>query len=136
MVPLIPLYQVAKDVDEYKLVNHEMLKSEKDLELKPMKSAKPATEADLKPANNPEVEPEKNVELKPAEDVGLDLGNKAEELTVVKDIEEMKFKLNVIESKLREVSISRICFNIDCIILISHIKGQKKIGMAVLVCLV
>jgi hypothetical protein len=87
-VVLILFYQVTKDVDESNLVNDEVLRPEKDMEFETVEDA----------------------EQSPAEDLGSNSIKNVEELNLIKDIEEMKSKLDGLESKLREVSLSGICF--------------------------
>ena len=50
--------------------------------------------------------------------MGLNSIKNVEELNLIKDVEEMKSKLDGLESKLREVSLSGICFKIDGIIIV------------------
>jgi hypothetical protein len=89
-VVLILFYQVTKDVDESNLVNDEVLRPEKDMEFETVEDA----------------------EQSPAEDLGSNSIKNVEELNLIKDIEEMKPKLDGLESKLREVSLSGICFKL------------------------
>jgi hypothetical protein len=113
-VVLILFYQVTKDVDESNLVNDEVLRLEKDMEFETVEDAEqcPANDAELRTAKDAEFEPEEDAKLKPAEDVGSNSIKKVEELNLIKDIEEMKSKLDGLESKLREVSLSGICFKL------------------------
>lgn len=109
-------------VDESELVNDKVQKQENDVELKTVTDAeqkpakvagqKPAKVAELKPAKDLEYEPEKDAEFGLAEDEVLNSVKMVENLNIVKDIEEMKSKLEFLGLKLREVSLSRICFNI------------------------
>ncbi|XP_062144903.1 vesicle-associated protein 2-2-like [Alnus glutinosa] len=95
---------VTKDVDESNLVNDEVLSLEKDMEFETVEDAEqsPANDAELRTAKDAEFEPEEDSKLKPAEDVGSNSIKKVEELNLIKDIEEMKSKLDGLESKLRE----------------------------------
>ncbi|XP_068317517.1 vesicle-associated protein 2-2-like isoform X2 [Pyrus communis] len=117
----------AKDV-ELKPVKDVELKSAKDVELKPEKEVelkpekevelKPEKEAELKPVNDVELKSAKDVELKPPnvtelkleKDVELNATKIVEDLKLVKDIQEMKSKLNALELKLSqaEVTISKL----------------------------
>ncbi|KAF5453929.1 hypothetical protein F2P56_023638 [Juglans regia] len=98
------LKMVAVAVDESELVNDEVQKQENDVELKTVKDAeqKPAKVAELKPAKDLEYEPEKDAEFDLAEDEMLNSVKIVEDLNIVKDIEEMKSKLEFLGSKLRE----------------------------------
>ncbi|GMY21208.1 vesicle-associated protein 1-2-like [Fagus crenata] len=112
----------AKDA-ELMLANDAELKPAKDAELDPAKFAdlqpvkdtelQPAENAELEPAKDAELEPENDAKLEPAEDVALKAAKIVEELNLVKDIEEMKSKLNGLESKLKEASFSRIFVKTD-----------------------
>ncbi|CAN6582045.1 unnamed protein product [Malus baccata var. baccata] len=117
----------AKDV-ELKPVKDVELKSAKDVELKPEKEVelkpekevelKPKKEVELKPVNDVELKSAKDVELKPPnatelkleKDVELNATKIVEDLKLVKDIQEMKSKLNALELKLSqaEVTISKL----------------------------
>ncbi|XP_059439310.1 vesicle-associated protein 1-2-like isoform X2 [Corylus avellana] len=108
---------VTKDVDEFKLVNDEVLRPEKDMEFEAVEDAEqsPANDAELRTgnddaelrtANDAEFEQEKDLKLKPAEDVGLNSIKNVEELNIIKDVEEMKSKLDGLESKLREAEVT------------------------------
>ena len=81
--------------------NNAEMEPAKDAELNLSKDAElePKKDAELESANDAKLEPAKDEELKSAKTV--------DELNLVKDIEEMKTKLNGIESKLKEVSLSR-----------------------------
>ncbi|KAM3752863.1 hypothetical protein ACB098_03G049900 [Castanea mollissima] len=109
---------------ELKPVEDSVLKPVKDAELKPAKNTelKHAKYTELEPANNAEMEPAKDSELnlskdaelepandaklEPAEDVELKSAKNVDELNLVKDVEEMKTKLNVLESKLKEAEVT------------------------------
>ncbi|KAL0005747.1 hypothetical protein SO802_013308 [Lithocarpus litseifolius] len=117
---------------ELKPVEDSVLKPVKDAELKPAKNTelKHAKNTELEPANNAEMEPAKDAELnlskgaelepekdaelepanvaklEPAEDVELKSAKNVDELNLVKDIEEMKTKLNGLESKLKEAEVT------------------------------
>jgi hypothetical protein len=105
----------AKDA-ELMLANDAELKPAKDAELDPAKFAdlqpvkdtelQPAENAELEPAKDAELEPENDAKLEPAEDVALKAAKIVEELNLVKDIEEMKSKLNGLESKLKEAEVT------------------------------
>jgi hypothetical protein len=111
-VVLFLFYQVTKDVDESILVNDEVLRLEKDMEFETVEDAEqsPANYAELRTAKDAEFEPKEDAKLKPAEDVGSKSIKDVEELNLIKDIEEMNSKLDGLESKLRDVSLSGICF--------------------------
>ncbi|XP_075659991.1 vesicle-associated protein 2-2 [Castanea sativa] len=117
---------------ELKPVEDSVLKPLKDAELKPAKNTelKHAKYTELEPANNAEMEPAKDSELnlskdaelepekdaelepandaklEPAEDVELKSAKNVDELNLVKDVEEMKTKLNGLESKLKEAEVT------------------------------
>ncbi|KAM4119365.1 hypothetical protein ACJW30_03G052900 [Castanea mollissima] len=117
---------------ELKPVEDSVLKPVKDAELKPAKNTelKHAKYTELEPANNAEMEPAKDSELnlskdaelepekdaelepandaklEPAEDVELKSAKNVDELNLVKDVEEMKKKLNGLESKLKEAEVT------------------------------
>uniref|UniRef100_A0A2N9F1X9 MSP domain-containing protein n=1 Tax=Fagus sylvatica TaxID=28930 RepID=A0A2N9F1X9_FAGSY len=97
----------AKDA-ELMLANDAELKPAKDAELDPAKFAdlQPVKDTELQPAENAELEPENDAKLEPAEDVALKAAKIVEELNLVKDIEEMKSKLNGLESKLKEAEVT------------------------------
>ncbi|XP_048433079.1 vesicle-associated protein 2-2 isoform X2 [Pyrus x bretschneideri] len=109
----------VKDV-ELKSAKDVELKPEKEVELKPEKEVelKPEKEAELKPVNDVELKSAKDVELKPPnvtelkleKDVELNATKIVEDLKLVKDIQEMKSKLNALELKLSqaEVTISKL----------------------------
>jgi hypothetical protein len=112
-VVLILFYQVTKLLPPpSNLVNDEVLRPEKDMEFKTVEDTEqsPANDAELRTAKDAEFEPEEDAKLKPAEDLGSNSIKNVEELNLIKDIEEMKSKLDGLESKLREVSLSGICF--------------------------
>ncbi|KAG2695359.1 hypothetical protein I3843_07G010500 [Carya illinoinensis] len=106
------LKMVAMAVDESELVNDKVQKQENDVELKTVTDAeqkpakvagqKPAKVAELKPAKDLEYEPEKDAEFGLAEDEVLNSVKMVENLNIVKDIEEMKSKLEFLGLKLRE----------------------------------
>lgn len=121
---------------ELKPVEDSVLKPVKDAELKPAKNTKlkhakntelepannavnnaemePAKDAELNLSKDAELEPKKDAELEPAndaklepaEDVELKSAKNVDELNLVKDIEEMKTKLNGLESKLKEAEVT------------------------------
>lgn len=125
------LFQVAEKVESQMFYSQEF-KKEKDVELKPNKDiadqeSNTANDAELMPSNNvvnvEEVNLANDEGLKPendaindnlAKDEQLSKPKSAEFITLasveevkfVNDIEEMKLKLNVLESKLNEVSLS------------------------------
>ncbi|KAL6278723.1 hypothetical protein ACE6H2_022324 [Prunus campanulata] len=105
----------AKDV-ELKPAKDVELRPEKDVELRPAKDVelKPAKDVELKPAKGVELKPTKDVELKPtkavelklARDVGLNAEKIVEDLKLVKDIQEIKSKLNELELKLSQAEVT------------------------------
>ncbi|KAK9919656.1 hypothetical protein M0R45_028242 [Rubus argutus] len=136
----------AKDV-ELKLPKYVELKPVKDVEsiptnavdMEPAKDAqlKPAMVVELKPAKDMELKPAKNVELKPSEDlqlklakdVALDTAKVAEDLTLVKDIEEMKSKLNELELKLSQAEVTILKLTEERSSSIQEIKNlQEQLG--------
>ncbi|KAB2630089.1 vesicle-associated protein 2-2-like [Pyrus ussuriensis x Pyrus communis] len=105
----------TKDV-ELKPAKYEALEPEKDMEVKPEKEAelKPKKEAELKQVIDVELISAKDVELKPpkamefklAKDVELNATKIVEDLELVKDIQEMKSKLNALELKLSQAEVT------------------------------
>ncbi|KAM1095631.1 hypothetical protein FF1_010496 [Malus domestica] len=105
----------TKDV-ELKPAKYEALEPEKDMEVKPEKEAdlKPKKEAELKPVIDVGLKSAKDVELKPlkamefklAKDVELNATKIVEDLELVKDIQEMKSKLNALELKLSQAEVT------------------------------
>lgn len=101
---------------ELKLAKNTELKHAKNTELEPannaeMESAKDAElnlskDAELEPEKDAELEPENDAKLEPAEDVELKSAKNVDKLNLVKDIEEMKTKLNGLESKLKEAEVT------------------------------
>ncbi|KAH9688467.1 Vesicle-associated protein 2-2 [Citrus sinensis] len=102
--------ELRKDV-----ISSEELTSTEDPELKPRKDE--ANSVELKEekvielnlpkevVNGEELQPKKDAELKLMKELEFKAGKAAEELELVKDIEEMKSKLNELQSKLSEVSL-------------------------------
>ncbi|CAN6575575.1 unnamed protein product [Malus baccata var. baccata] len=107
--------KATKDV-ELKPAKYEALEPEKDMEVKPEKEAdlKPKKEAELKPVIDVGLKSAKDVELKPlkamefklAKDVELNATKIVEDLELVKDIQEMKSKLNALELKLSQAEVT------------------------------
>lgn len=101
---------------ELKLAKNTELKHAKNTELEPannaeMEPAKDAElnlskDAELEPEKDAELEPENDAKLEPAEDVELKSAKNVDKLNLVKDIEEMKTKLNGLESKLKEAEVT------------------------------
>ncbi|XP_020422260.1 vesicle-associated protein 2-2 isoform X2 [Prunus persica] len=89
----------AKDVE---------LRPEKDVELRPEKDVelRPAKDVELKPTQDVELKPSKAVELKLARDVELNAEKIVEDLKLVKDIQEIKSKLNELELKLSQAEVT------------------------------
>lgn len=128
----------AKDV-ELKLPKYEELKPVKDVESKPTNAVdmEPAKDVELKPAKDMELKPAKNVELKPSEDlqlklakdVALDTAKVVEDLKLVKDIEEMKSKLNELELKLSQAEVTILKLTEERSSSIQEIKNlQEQLG--------
>ncbi|KAA8536936.1 hypothetical protein F0562_029414 [Nyssa sinensis] len=114
-------HTVTPNAEESKMENGAELKPAKDVEFKAMKDVeepelKPATDVEfnaMKDVEEPELKPSKDVEfnamkdveeleLKPSNDVEFSAMKAVEEPKLVKDVEEMKSKLNELESKLIE----------------------------------
>ncbi|CAL9003499.1 unnamed protein product [Prunus brigantina] len=105
----------AKDV-ELKPAKDVELRPEKDVELRPEKyvelrpakdvELRPAKDVELKPTQDVELKPSKAVELKLARDVELNAEKIVEDLKLVKDIQEIKSKLNELELKLSQAEVT------------------------------
>ncbi|KDO42704.1 hypothetical protein CISIN_1g041775mg [Citrus sinensis] len=103
--------ELRKDV-----ISSEELTSTEDPELKPRKDE--ANSVELKEekvielnlpkevVNGEELQPKKDAELKLMKELEFKAGKAAEELELVKDIEEMKSKLNELQSKLSEAEVT------------------------------
>ncbi|CAL2269373.1 unnamed protein product [Prunus armeniaca] len=93
----------AKDV-ELRPARDVELKPAKDVELRPEKDVelRPAKDVELKTTQDVELKPSKAVELKLARDVELNAEKIVEDLKLVKDIQEIKSKLNELELKLSQ----------------------------------
>ncbi|PQQ11457.1 vesicle-associated protein 2-2 isoform X3 [Prunus yedoensis var. nudiflora] len=97
----------AKDV-ELKPAKDVELRPEKDVELRPAKDVelRPTKDVELKPTKDVELKPSKAVELKLARDVELNAEKIVEDLKLVKDIQEIKSKLNELELKLSQAEVT------------------------------
>ncbi|BFG37075.1 hypothetical protein CerSpe_233480 [Prunus speciosa] len=97
----------AKDV-ELRPEKDVELRPEKDVELRPAKDVelKPTKDVELKPTKDVELKPSKAVELKLARDVELNAEKIVEDLKLVKDIQEIKSKLNELELKLSQAEVT------------------------------
>ncbi|KAK4596169.1 hypothetical protein RGQ29_014284 [Quercus rubra] len=94
--------------DALKLAKNTELKHAKNTELEPANNAEmePAKDAELNLSKDAELEPANDAKLEPAEDVELKSAKNVDELNLVKDIKEMKTKLNGLESKLKEAEVT------------------------------
>ncbi|CAB4285201.1 unnamed protein product [Prunus armeniaca] len=97
----------AKDV-ELRPARDVELKPAKDVELRPEKDVelRPAKDVELKTTQDVELKPSKAVELKLARDVELNAEKIVEDLKLVKDIQEIKSKLNELELKLSQAEVT------------------------------
>ncbi|XP_021817616.1 vesicle-associated protein 1-2 isoform X2 [Prunus avium] len=97
----------AKDV-ELRPEKDVELRPEKDVELRPAKDVelKPTKDVELKPSKAVELKPSKAVELKLARDVELNAEKIVEDLKLVKDIQQIKSKLNELELKLSQAEVT------------------------------
>ncbi|KHN16162.1 Vesicle-associated protein 2-2 [Glycine soja] len=99
--------KIVKSVEELKPEKETELKISKDMELETVKNVeelKPENETELKMSKDWEWRTVKNVEeLKPEKEAELIVSKSIEEVKLLKAIEEMKLKLDGLESKLNEV---------------------------------
>ncbi|KAH1138480.1 hypothetical protein GLYMA_10G158400v4 [Glycine max] len=106
--------KIVKSVEELKPEKETELKISKDMELETVKNVeelKPENETELKMSKDWEWRTVKNVEeLKPEKEAELIVSKSIEEVKLLKAIEEMKLKLDGLESKLNEsgVTISKL----------------------------
>ncbi|KAH1192084.1 Vesicle-associated protein 2-2 [Glycine max] len=106
--------KTVKNAEELKPEKETELKISKDMELETFKNVeelKPENEIELKITKDREFRTVKNVEeLKPGKEAELRVSESIEQLKLLKAIEEMKLKLDGLESKLNEsgVTISKL----------------------------
>ncbi|WJX56320.1 RNA helicase [Trifolium repens] len=101
--------EVSKDLDSITVENAEALKPEKETEMKVSKdleALKPEKERELKVSKDTVIKTVKNVEeLKPEKEAESRVSKGIEELKLLESIEEMKLKLDGLESKLNEADL-------------------------------